>query len=80
MFGLQEARVMNEFHKGLYLIPPEEIATGGVTSEMARRWQVLQNLQVQYGDQHLHTPWKLLSRPEKDQCQACRGIMTCEPG
>eukprot|EP00878_Enallax_costatus_P010809 GHUV01011286.1.p1 GENE.GHUV01011286.1~~GHUV01011286.1.p1 ORF type:complete len:640 (+),score=175.69 GHUV01011286.1:1018-2937(+) len=42
---LQEHRVMAEFHKGLYLIPPEEIATGGVTSEMARRWQVLQNLQ-----------------------------------
>lgn len=42
----QEQRVMAEFHQGLYLIPPEEISTGGVTSEMARRWQVLQNLQV----------------------------------
>lgn len=37
---------MAEFHQGLYLIPPEDIATGGVTNEMARRWNVLQNLQV----------------------------------
>eukprot|EP00879_Flechtneria_rotunda_P011896 GHRR01012425.1.p1 GENE.GHRR01012425.1~~GHRR01012425.1.p1 ORF type:complete len:369 (+),score=91.49 GHRR01012425.1:486-1592(+) len=42
---LQEDRFMAEYEAELTMIPPEEIATGGVTSEMARRWQVLQHLQ-----------------------------------
>lgn len=56
---------MAEFHQGLYLIPPEDIATGGVTNEMARRWNVLQNLQVhlQALARHAAAPHKHASRP-----------------
>eukprot|EP00775_Hariotina_reticulata_P003588 gene3588-3854_t len=38
---VQAERFMNEYLHGVTMIPPEEIETGGVTTEMARRWQLL---------------------------------------
>lgn len=43
---LQEERIMQDYLHGKRLIPAEEVSTGGITNEMARRWVVLQNLQV----------------------------------
>jgi hypothetical protein len=37
---------MNEYLHGVTMIPPEEIESGGVTTEMARRWQLLSLLHV----------------------------------
>jgi hypothetical protein len=33
---------------GSDMIPPEEVAAGSVTNEMAQRWRQLQQLQVRY--------------------------------
>lgn len=41
----QEQRVMTDYWKGVETVPPEEVKSGGVTSEMARRWKLLQALQ-----------------------------------
>jgi hypothetical protein len=37
---------MAAYEHGVVLVKPEDVATGGVTSEMARKWKVLQDLQV----------------------------------
>lgn len=37
---------MMDYLYGVDMIPPEEVKSGGVTSEMARRWMLLQSLQV----------------------------------
>jgi hypothetical protein len=37
---------MAAYQHGVTLVKPEDVATGGVTSEMARKWKVLQDLQV----------------------------------
>eukprot|EP00877_Chromochloris_zofingiensis_P009541 jgi/Chrzof1/4840/Cz15g01060.t1_MME1[v5.2] len=42
---LQEQRFMMDYLYGVDMIPPEEVKSGGVTSEMARRWMLLQSLQ-----------------------------------
>ncbi|WIA28821.1 hypothetical protein OEZ86_011350 [Tetradesmus obliquus] len=42
---LQEDRIMAAYKHGVVLVKPEDVATGGVTSEMARKWKVLQDLQ-----------------------------------
>jgi len=42
---LQTRRFMEEWEKPRELIPPEDVKLGGVTTEMARRWFLLQNLQ-----------------------------------
>ncbi|GIL59677.1 hypothetical protein Vafri_14408 [Volvox africanus] len=42
---LQAARFMEDYYHPRHLIPPEDVKSGGVTSEMARRWKVLQELQ-----------------------------------
>lgn len=39
---LQEERLLNDYYHGVEMIPPEDAALGGVTSEMARRWVLLQ--------------------------------------
>jgi hypothetical protein len=43
---MQEGRIMAAYKHGVTLVKPEDVATGGVTSEMARKWKVLQDLQV----------------------------------
>ncbi|KAF6260946.1 hypothetical protein COO60DRAFT_1504086 [Scenedesmus sp. NREL 46B-D3] len=42
---LQEDRIVAAYKHGVMLVKPEDVATGGVTSEMARKWKVLQDLQ-----------------------------------
>ncbi|PNH03635.1 NAD-dependent malic enzyme 2, mitochondrial [Tetrabaena socialis] len=42
---LQAARFMEDYHNPRELIPPEDVKLGGVTTEMARRWKLLQELQ-----------------------------------
>ncbi|GLC77751.1 hypothetical protein PLESTB_000959100 [Pleodorina starrii] len=42
---LQAARFMEDYYHPRHLIPPEDVKSGGVTPEMARRWKVLQELQ-----------------------------------
>ncbi|KAG2502128.1 hypothetical protein HYH03_000618 [Edaphochlamys debaryana] len=42
---LQASRFMDDYHHPRELIPPEDVKLGGVTSEMARRWKLLQELQ-----------------------------------
>jgi hypothetical protein len=37
---------MSDFHQGVHLIAPEDVKSGGVTSDMARQWKLLQQLQV----------------------------------
>lgn len=37
---------MNDYQYGHTLIAPEDIEDSGVSSDMARRWQTLQHLQV----------------------------------
>lgn len=41
----QEQRFLTDYWHGVEMIPPEEVKVGGVTSEMARRWKLLQELQ-----------------------------------
>jgi hypothetical protein len=46
---LQEERFMAGYvHANDGIIPPEEVAEGSVTNEMAERWLLLQQLQVEY--------------------------------
>jgi hypothetical protein len=40
---------MAAYQHGVVLVQPEDVATGGVTSQMARKWKVLQDLQVRGG-------------------------------
>ncbi|KAG2435604.1 hypothetical protein HYH02_011895 [Chlamydomonas schloesseri] len=42
---LQAARFMEDYYQPRELIPPEDVKLGGVTSAMARRWKLLQELQ-----------------------------------
>ncbi|GIL86672.1 hypothetical protein Vretifemale_14929 [Volvox reticuliferus] len=42
---LQKQRLMEEYLRPLAMVPPEDSRLGGVTSEMARRWALLQALQ-----------------------------------
>jgi hypothetical protein len=48
LLPLQEDRIMAAYSHGVVLVKPEDVATGGVTSEMARKWKVLQDLQVRH--------------------------------
>lgn len=43
---MQEKRFMDDYEHGVELIPPEQVVRGGVTGDMARRWKLLQALQV----------------------------------
>ena len=40
---------MADYKQGATIIPPEDLVDGGVSSEMARKWLTLQNLQVSSG-------------------------------
>ena len=43
--SIQESRLLHDYYHGVEMIGPEDVALGGVTAEMARRWQLLQGLQ-----------------------------------
>ena len=49
---------MTDYWTGIEMIPPEEVKLGGVTSDMARKWKLLQELQVRLP---LGTPTQLPS-------------------
>ncbi|MEW5298947.1 MAG: hypothetical protein WDW36_002016 [Sanguina aurantia] len=42
---LQAGRFMEDYYSPREMIPPEDVKLGGVTTEMARRWMLLQQLQ-----------------------------------
>ena len=42
---------MSDYRHGVHMIAPEDVKTGGVTSDMVRQWKLLQGLQVSQAEQ-----------------------------